>query len=442
MNNEEKETIIDLIKQDPSNYTFINEEFKKDKEIIKHAIKGDEEILQNKVPRSILEERSFILELVKVNGLCWRFIPQEYKSDKEIQLEAISSEPQIFNSVEFRNLFQMERNSFKTLLHRDGSLLELTDDKIKSDKELVWIAVNSNKSSFEYASDELKNNKDFMLKIVEIFPFGLKFASKDIKNNKEIVGKAVEKNGFLLQEASPELQSDKEIVLKAVKNRGESIKFADSKFVNDYDVMCETVKTFGQIYTSLHISLRKKEEILYPAVYDCPNILTNYLLSPYLDDREVFLRAVQRDGNSIRLASLRIQNDKEIVIKAIQHGLWFDFVTNEMKNDKEIAIEAVKRSEFAFRKLPNQFQSDFEFILSLVKTNDMVYNELSEEFQSNKEITIAALMNKSKLENIDLYKMRGFRKIIQDQEVYWFFKKYFKFIRDVKSTFNIHFSFK
>jgi hypothetical protein len=274
----------------------------------------------------------------------------------------------------------------------------------------------------------------------------------------------VEKIGFLIKEASPELKSDKDIVLKAVKCDGFTFNFVDTKFINDYDVVSETVKTNGYIYTQLHSSFRKKKEILYPAVNSCPSILQYPLLSPYLDDRNVFLQAVQGDGFAIKYGTLKIQNDKEIVIKAIQNGLDFEKATIEMQNDKEIALEAVKKNYFVCGKLPDKFLSDpdvitmstkyfpetikdshlknnFEFILSLIKINDKIYNELSDDFQSNKEIVMTALINKSKFEDINSNKMKGFKQIIQDMEVFWMFKKYFMIIRGVEKFLNVNFRF-
>lgn len=107
------------------------------------------------------------------------------------------------------------------------------------------------------------------------------------------------------------------------------------------------------------------------------NIILDLDKTPYLlrllpfylkNDREIVLKAIQKDGLLIRFASKKLKNDKEIVLEAVkQNGLALKFVSRKLRNNKDIVLDAIEQNgsalKFASKKLRKIYTTtltDFE----------------------------------------------------------------------------------
>ena len=99
----------------------------------------------------------------------------------------------------------------------------------RSNKEITLEAVNQYGLALDYTSQKLQNDKEVVLEAVKQNPFSLQLTSKELKNDKEVVLTAAKQNGVSLQFASRELKNDKEVVLEAVKQNPGSLRFASTE---------------------------------------------------------------------------------------------------------------------------------------------------------------------------------------------------------------------
>jgi hypothetical protein len=84
--------------------------------------------------------RAFVLEAVKQNGLELQFASKQFRNDKQVVLEAVK---------------------------QDGDAIRYASEQLKNDKDIVLEAVKQNGLALYYASEQLKNDKDIVLEAVK-----------------------------------------------------------------------------------------------------------------------------------------------------------------------------------------------------------------------------------------------------------------------------------
>ena len=132
----------------------------------------------------------------------------------------------------------------------------------------------------ELASEKILNNKNFAKTIISNCKvFSLKYFSEEIRSNKEIVLIAVSKNGNELKHTQDELKKDREVVLAAIKTpqvdlfANEAIKYADKSFLSDFEI-ARVVATFsGNSLQYFADEIRQDKDLVSIAVNNSPGEL-------------------------------------------------------------------------------------------------------------------------------------------------------------------------
>jgi len=158
---------IKLCKQAPLPLYYVDDIFKKDKEVVFEAIKQDEGAFQF-AHKDLKKNKDFVLEVLNFRGDVLRYIDNSLKKDKEVALLA-----------------------FEDLV---GYQLKYLDKSLKNDFEVVYAAVHMHGSALEFASDQLKRNEDIVLKAISSDPKSIKYADTKLKENKKFIQKAINQN--------------------------------------------------------------------------------------------------------------------------------------------------------------------------------------------------------------------------------------------------------
>ena len=151
--------------------------------------------------------------------------------------------------------------------------------------------------SFNFISNKLKNNKDFMLQAIEEKDsWCSQYASDELKNDKEFMLQVIKTDLNALQYASDELKADKEFMLEVIENSK-----LDSKNETDKEKKDKSINLVKTIETGCWCLKYTSEEFR--------NKLKN--------DKELLLKYINIDYNTLKYASDELKNDKEFMIKAI-----------------------------------------------------------------------------------------------------------------------------
>lgn len=176
---------------------------------------------------------------------------------------------------------------------------------------------------FEYLAemlpDELLDNKDFATDILTKNPYNLKLFSERLRSDKEIVARVVSSNVYLLELASDALRNDRAFIKELLSKQPKAINYVSDELKGDKDLILPVLKSNPELYSAASPKVQNDPEVL--------PLIRNYILVggynlPTLPeklraDREVVLKALERNCRLLESASMELRDDEEVVNRAI-----------------------------------------------------------------------------------------------------------------------------
>ena len=167
-------------------------------------------------------------ELVMHNGFLLRDLPEKFKKDEVIVLQAIQMGDRQQTSLgdEYFINGEYEMPFF------------YADETLKNNREFVLKAVGLNGSSIKYVREEFKKDKEIVLKAVSSpqIEFAFTFADPSLQNDREVVIAAIKNDGSLWKNLPDSFKKDKEVLLLAIDDIGSDFEDVDENLRNDPDV--------------------------------------------------------------------------------------------------------------------------------------------------------------------------------------------------------------
>lgn len=117
--------------------------------------------------------------------------------------------------------------------------------------------------------------------------------------------------------------------------------------------------------------------------------------SPELqNDKEIVLAAVNNDETAFEFASENLQADPQIVLAAVQNeGYVLELVNENFRADHNIVLSAVSNNGHALQFASNNLRADRDIVLSAVSNNGSALQFASENLRSDRKIVLAAVSN-------------------------------------------------
>ncbi|CAK9115393.1 unnamed protein product [Durusdinium trenchii] len=110
------------------------------------------------------------------------------------------------------------------------------------------------------------------------------------------------------------------------------------------------------------------------------------------NDKEVMLAAVQQKGLALAFASEELQSDKDIVLAAARQDCnAVLFASEELQNDKDVVLTAVQQNGYALRFAPLKLKNDEDIVLAAVQQRGLALKFASEDLKQNKAAVLAAV---------------------------------------------------
>jgi hypothetical protein len=169
----------------------------------------------------------------------WRLILNAspvVRADKDIVLAAIDDSRSHECAQIRRTFYGSELGSFiRDWKHKAAlNVYNIISSELKSDMEIVLKVIMSNPQALEHVPEFLKSNKELVLVALShhgLYGSPLQFASTILKGDKQVVLAAIANGGSALQYASIELRSDAEVVMLAVTQYVLRLFFVDKPIV-------------------------------------------------------------------------------------------------------------------------------------------------------------------------------------------------------------------
>ena len=196
-----------------------NNELQNDKLIMHYACKQN--IKSLKYASNILQnDKEFILNIIKECNNAYKLILFNFKLDKDIIISAVKRDTCTFeyimniikNNEELYSNNYFCKNITELAVTKNPMALEYAFDIFKNNKNIVLKAIKKNSYVLKFASETLRNDQEVVLSAVYKHGNTLEFASETLRNDKEIVLVAVKHNRYAFTFASDILKYDKDII--------------------------------------------------------------------------------------------------------------------------------------------------------------------------------------------------------------------------------------
>ena len=196
----------------------------------------------------------------------------------------------------------------------------------------------------------------------------LQHAQAWLKNDKDVVTAAVCNNGIALKYANAYLKGNKEIALLACQQNGWALQFY--AYRGDRDVVVAACRQ-----SSLSIIFANHEFMADEELLQIVNVQDNN--NSY---RDIVLRALQKDGNSLRFMHPSLLEDIELCQVAVTspclsygggigYGTSLRFCTEDMRNNKTLVLAAVAYDGKSLAHASVRLQQDREVLLVALEEN-------------------------------------------------------------------------
>ena len=339
-------------------------------------------------------------------------------------------------------------------------------DSLKNDKDIIQEASKTYKDALQYAHSNLLDNKEYMLEILKYNGCALQYVSEKLLNDWDICLTAVKQEKDVVFLMPNKFSEDRKFVLEVVKSEGYKLFLFDSKFQNDREIVLEAVKndSYGDVFSFVNDEFKKDKEIAKEAVKkhsrninyvseilkldkefvlyvlrntDIPLnkiILINRPIQ-LVNDEEVILAAVKNDAGDIDLASPKLIEDRDFIIKCVRINPYILEYLPGYTTDKEVIKEAVQKNGYALQYAVDDLINDKEFVLEMIKIDYNAYLFRGEDIESDRELALEAIKRSN---GIMLSEIHVLKKIDKYEELFYLGlelaeEEFIKFIDDSNS---------
>ena len=180
------------------------------------------------IPKNIIiqigNDKEMMLELIKQDAKIISIGSEKIKNDREIILKAVQKEGNVLYFAS--DLLKGDKEIILEAVKNYGMALYYASEELKNDEEIVMNALKNDGDALAYASDSLKNSKFIVLEAVKQKGTSIIYASERLRNNYEVAMVALKQNKQALQFIGSKLKNDKRII-KQYKEELSMLKFLE-----------------------------------------------------------------------------------------------------------------------------------------------------------------------------------------------------------------------
>jgi len=319
---------------------YASEDLRRNRDFMFAVVRIDPRMIQY-VSEDILD-KDFILQLIKLYPRTFEIIPENFRGDPDIVLEAIKYH---YNSDLFELASETLRGDPTFVLEAaklNNKVLKYASQDLWENEDFVLEAVKQNSLAIlHYAPESLQNNREFVLEMIRQVAGLPEMTADEVANNREAILKAVQQYGILLRYASDDLKKDEELVIAAVSQDFRAIVYASEELRTKYDVVSIALTTnLPQPYEidlfNWREETRRNEE--GQIKWRIQRLFTEY---PELQSDRKFINIIMNfDEDGFRYASDELKSDRDTVLHAVAVS-WqsYDYASDDLKRDLEIITE-------------------------------------------------------------------------------------------------------
>lgn len=204
----DKKLVLSLLTSDGANAKFIDDKLLDDEEVMIKAVKSNYANIKYASER-LRSDRKFMKYALGVDGSTFQFASEELRGDKDFVLTALNSS---FSIKDWR--------TYK--IDIKGKILKLSSAAIRSDEEIIRVAISKNDEEFLGVSEEIRNkamrDKNYAIELMKANCRVFIHLPDKLRDNKEVLIAAVNNGScttggissgpYVFQNASNRLRDD------------------------------------------------------------------------------------------------------------------------------------------------------------------------------------------------------------------------------------------
>ena len=244
------------------------------------------------------------------------------------------------------------------MLGQDGMLLSLSPG-LQTNRKAGLSAIEQNARAYQYISRELRTDPTFF---------------RD----------AIKCNAAVFQFASEALKKDSDFVLTTLKH--------------NFDRDAEGEKSASPMFEHILPELKHNRDFVLRAVSLDPFILP---YTPFQDDREIVLAAMNIDTCVLQYVSPRLKGDLEILLIAVNR--WANLLeeaSDALRNNEALVLAALNNEQErsalegeVFQYASPELKNNAAFALDAIRRNVNVFKHASQDLRNNPTFILTTLTN-------------------------------------------------
>ena len=405
----DKEIVLAAVKKNNQNIIFASEALLRDKETILLAAEYGRKNISKELLEEVYNNRDLFIEFSSVDSFYLKEGPEKFKDDQDLVKDVIKNTSDHMKRVLYcasENLQKDRDLVLYSIKNNDTSYFYYIKERfLINDGEIILEGIKSMGAPiFKKSSTKLKNDVDFVL---SCFKINNKIFSLLIEEESNILTN----HQFILDAISYiDLESsdiDIQIIFKSII----------TKYNNESKIILELLKkldtkerkpiTQSEIFALFSKRLKENEDFFIELVKIDWEYL-RYGSSEFKSNSKIISAALKNNGHAIYWASEDSQNDKNLILEAIQNGAGTSIIPNELATKENILL-AIRENLLLVEKntiyIRNHFKrislhmindvlrDDEEFILEVIKLDGETIQYASSRILENDVIVLEAIKN-------------------------------------------------
>jgi hypothetical protein len=321
----------------------IEDEYRHNLKFLTELFQNLDKAINNQLKESIID-KGLIIEQIKKSELDYWDINEEYKSDRDFNLDLLKIYPYAFSMV--LDKFKSDKEIVMAVVSQAGEELRYASHELQSDKDIVLNAFKNNEWAFEYAGGDLKSDRDFVLAAIKINAYAYVSVSEELKLDREIALLAANtSNNYVFSHVPEIFRADKNFIMESLKG---------SKALN------------GR--------------------------LTEFIADEHRADREIMLIAMKKSGGmAFEFASDELKNDIEFFLESPSLEIAYFYASESIKSQREMLLKILEKEKGwrAIQNAPKKLRSDKEIILKAIKIEPVALTFADKKLHSDKDLIAA-----------------------------------------------------
>lgn len=311
---------------------FLSDEQRRDKQLVLCAVSQNGMALE--FANSVLKnDKDVVLDAVKENEFAIEFASQELKSDKEVFLTALKRSPLSYYAIKFADSsLILNRNFLIEAVKINGRVLDEIQDYYSYDVELLLEATKNGCRLKNTLCEKLSENQDVALKLVEYSPKLYYSLCEKAKENKNVATLALKSHQIPIDSLPKNLLydddfraqieillKDKNNLLEAIRKYGLPTVNFDTKHKFDREVAIASFKKDCMYLGNFSHDIQCDEKVVFAAITTCSGDMRS--VCPELKKNEKFLlKAFEVNPNLIHFLPEKYRKNKDYVLMAIKYN--------------------------------------------------------------------------------------------------------------------------